>query len=902
MIFRTKSILFCLILCVFNLSAKESKRPLTPESLADWQRITQSHISNDGRFVVVNHEPWKGDGTVLLFNSNGKEITSFSPAKNPRFSVSSRYLIVEQKPSEAEVEKLKKQKTKPEQMPLDNLILFSANGEQEVIDSIRTYKVAEESDWLAYQQGNGKDSTLFIRSLDGRTKYNVPAVSDFDFSEKGGNLYFITKGDSLTWKQGIYVYQTSSKTVTSIKEGEGNYKKAAFDKAGNLFAFLFAEKAEKDSTDKKSANSLYLSNSNETAQMISTEFLPSDWIINDNGKVSFSENGEYLFFPTSPEPCQEDTTILAENRPDVQIWNWNESIQYTQQHVDFKTDTKKTYTAVLHIPSSKKVQLNTPEFPDLQLPRFGDVALTGTSEPYGTERMWTGRRKADVYSIDLKTGKRMLLIEKNDSRIQISPAGKYCLWYNETDSSWFSHSFENQKTYQLTTPDTFQAWNSENDVPDHPSAYGSAGWSKDDQFVLIYDRYDIWRFSPEGTEIPVNLTTNGKKEGITYRIKLLDNEETFIDLKKPQFLLGFDEKTKSTGFYSASFDKRNQPKELLTGDFKATLLAKAKDTDAIIYTTETFSHYPDIIYSDLSCRKSIKLTSLGSQQEEIRWGTAELISWTSLDGKPLEGVVYKPENFDSSRKYPLIVNFYERNSDTFHSYRMPEPHRSTVDYHLYNSNEYIIFNPDIHYEDGYPGESCFNCVMPGIASLINQGFINEKAIAAQGHSWGGYQVAYLATRTNLFAAIESGAPVVNMYSAYGGIRWGTGLNRSFQYEHGQSRIGATPWESPLRYQENSPLFTMDKVTTPTLIMHNDADGHVPWYQGIEYFVALKRLQKPVWLLNYSGEPHWPMKIPNRLDFQKRMFQFFDHYLKGSPMPKWMEEGVKATDQPFELGY
>ena len=215
---------------------------------------------------------------------------------------------------------------------------------------------------------------------------------------------------------------------------------------------------------------------------------------------------------------------------------------------------------------------------------------------------------------------------------------------------------------------------------------------------------------------------------------------------------------------------------------------------------------------------------------------------------------------------------------------------------------YNVFNPDIRYVDGYPGESCYNCLMPGITMMIAKGYIDEKGIGAQGHSWGGYQVAYLATRTNLFSAIESGAPVVNMFSAYGGIRWGSGMARSFQYEHTQSRLGATPWSSPLRYLENSPLFTMDKVQTPILIMHNDADGHVPWYQGIEYFVAMKRLGKPCWLLNYTGEPHWPMHMANRIDFQRRMFQFFNHYLKNDKMPKWMSEGVPAVEQPFELGY
>jgi dienelactone hydrolase len=459
-----------------------------------------------------------------------------------------------------------------------------------------------------------------------------------------------------------------------------------------------------------------------------------------------------------------------------------------------------------------------------------------------------------------------------------------------------------KKEYRLTTPASFLAWDENNDVPDYPSPYGIAGWTKNDEYILLYDRYDIWQFDPEGNKLPVNLTMNGRNKQITYRYTPLDKEETAINRDSLLLLSGFDEQTKGYGYYKARFSSPAAPVTLLAGNFRLNIPLKAKKANTVIYTSETFEQYPDVKLTDLSFRRSVQLTDGYKQQQNILWGNAELVSWTSLDGKPLQGVIYKPDNFDPQKKYPLVVNFYERNAETLYSYRMPEPHRSTIDYHFYNSNGYILFNPDVVYEDGYPGESCFNSVMPGISLLISKGYIDEKAIGAQGHSWGGYQVAYLATRTNLFAAIESGAPVVNMFSAYGGIRWGSGLNRSFQYEHTQSRIGATIWESPLRYSENSPLFTMDKVTTPILIMHNDNDGHVPWYQGIEYFVALKRLQKPVWLLNYTGEVHWPMKMANRVDFQKRMFQFFEHYLKDKPMPRWMSEGIPAIDQDFELGY
>jgi len=812
---------------------------------------------------------------------------------------------VEEKPSETEVEALKLKKTKRDQMPMDKLILFPVSGQREVLDSVRTYKLSESADWLAYQRGSKKDSMLYIRSLDGKMTDSIPAVSDFDFSKQGSVLYLVSSGDTIKTKPGIYTYQTNSQKYTFIKEGNGNFRKVQFDKGGGKLTFLYAPEAEKDSTDEKSKYALFMSLNADTAIKVAdqgNDAIPQDWIITPQGDITFSENGEFLFFATSPEPRQRDTTTLVENRPDVQIWNWNESVQYTQQSVDRRKEARKAFTAVLHIPSGKINQLSTPDLSDLQIPANGSLALVSTAEPYGTERMWRGRSRQDIYIIDMKNGEKTPLLSGVESRVRISPAGKFGFWYNESDSSWFTCQLADKQIVRLTTPQSFPAWNEENDIPDYPDAYGAAGWTKDDEHLLLYDRNDIWQFNPLAKEEPVNLTVNGKTLNIRYQLNQLDKDVKYIDRAQPQLINGFNESTKESGFYSATLNKPSQPQRLLAGQFKASFLSKAKNSDAIIYTTETFSHYPEIRYSDLRFKKPVQLTSLGKQQEGIRWGTAELTSWISLDGTKLEGVIYKPVDFDPNKKYPLIVNFYERNAETFYSYRMPEPHRSTVDYHLYNSNGYIIFNPDIRYTEGYPGESCFNSVMPGIASLIAQGYIDEKAIAAQGHSWGGYQVAYLATRTNLFAAIESGAPVVNMFSAYGGIRWGTGLNRSFQYEHGQSRIGATPWETPLRYQENSPLFTMDKVTTPILIMHNDADGHVPWYQGIEYFVALKRLQKPVWMLNYTGEPHWPMKMANRVDFQKRMFQFFEHYLKGKDMPQWMSEGVKAVDQPFELGY
>ena len=296
------------------------------------------------------------------------------------------------------------------------------------------------------------------------------------------------------------------------------------------------------------------------------------------------------------------------------------------------------------------------------------------------------------------------------------------------------------------------------------------------------------------------------------------------------------------------------------------------------------------------------MSDANPQQNQYNWGSIELVDWISLDGKKLKGMLVKPENFDASKKYPLLVNFYEKSSNGLHRHRHPKAERSSLNYSFYASRGYVIFNPDVEYRVGYPGESAYNCVIPGVTSLIEKGFIDADNIGVQGHSWGGYQIAYLVTKTNIFKAAESGAPVPNMISAYGGIRWWTGLSRQFQYEHTQSRIGGTPWEYPSRYIENSPIFNIDKINTPLLIMHNDADGHVPWYQGIEFFVSLRRLGKPSWFLNYNDEPHWPLKHKNRKDFNIRMAQFFDYYLKGTGKPAWMKHGVSPMQKGYQQGY
>ena len=411
-------------------------------------------------------------------------------------------------------------------------------------------------------------------------------------------------------------------------------------------------------------------NAGEARELVSrtTAGLPEGWVVSPNQRLSFSDDATRLFLGTAPAPLRKDSTVLDANRPNVQVWNWDEPVQYTVQHYNVKRDLKKSYAAVYQLNDQKLVQIADVELPDAQLPvkGMGDWAIVSTSKPYSLSSMWEGRTRSDYYKVSLATGERTLIAEADYAGYRLSPAGKYVGTYNLTDSCWYTINLADNRKVQLTTPQSFPAWDEDSDYPDYPRPHGYAGWTKDDAALLIYDRYDIWSFDPEGKKAPVKLTKAGREKQVTYRRIVLDREQVDIDLKQPMLLTGFNEVDKSTAIYRARLVAPSTPALLAGGAFNYANVMKAKNADKYIYSRENFEIFPDVWATDANFKKGIQLTQGIRQQEPYIWGTAELISWISLDGKKIEGVIYKPANFDPNKKYPMIVNFYERNAETLH--------------------------------------------------------------------------------------------------------------------------------------------------------------------------------------------------------------------------------------------
>jgi len=392
----------------------------------------------------------------------------------------------------------------------------------------------------------------------------------------------------------------------------------------------------------------------------------------------------------------------------------------------------------------------------------------------------------------------------------------------------------------------------------------------------------------------------GRQNKLRFRYRLPVDKQKFIELKDDLLLLTQNDVTKEWGYYRKPLAGTKAPEKLALAPMAYSNVAQAENARRYIYTKSSVSQPADV-YVSADLKTETKLSAINAQQKDYNWLTAELVHWTTPQGHAATGVLYKPENFDPTKKYPMVAYFYEKLSDGIYRYQAPAPTPSRLDIITFASNGYLVFTPDISYTVGEPGPSAVEYVNSGVEALKQNPWVDAAHIGIQGQSWGGYQVAYLITQTNLYAAAWAGAPVVNMTSAYGGIRWESGMSRQFQYERTQSRIGGTLWEKPEAYIRNSPLFALPKVQTPVVIMSNDADGAVPWYQGIEMFTDLRRLGKPVWLLQYNGEAHNLVKRENRKDISIRELQFFDHYLKGAPAPVWLDKGVPAVEKGRNWG-
>lgn len=938
-------------------AAAQQQRPMDHDDALRWNRIASPSLSPDGAWLAFVLAAVEGDPTLSVRAAREGGPTLLVRGTNPVFTSDSRFLVYEAPPVEAVVDSLKREGKKGDELPGDSLAVARLAavfaGDEPALDGIRTlgavksHKVASDGGWVAFvpveeeededenegegtpepaepetpgpsepeEEGGDEEtprkkkkagSPLVLLELATGEETRYEDVAAYFFAEEAPVLFFSTSTEDGTG-DGAFVVNLADGARFALLEGEGNYKQLALAKDGSRAAFL----SDRDDYEAEQAEYvLYQASAPgwEAAAVAgsATEGVPEGWWVSEHGAVRFSEGGSRLRFGTAPRPEPEpgeDEEPLEDDKVVLDVWNWKDPYLQPMQLVQAEQERNRAYAATAPVDGGAVVQLASPDLPAIRFAPEGDAdyAVGVTDVPYRQLLSWDGRYN-DVYAVEVATGARRRIAEqaKGFGGASISPAGRYAAWWDGAQRHWMVAELDGGAPVAASAEVPHAVWNELDDHPDLPPPYGRAGWTEDDDAFLFYDRYDVWAFAPATGDL-ANLTGGaGREAGLRFRYVRTEPELDHIP-GGDALWEAFHYKNKRSGFFRGRTDRSAPPREVVMADKRFRLRGKAEDADRWLVSREDFREYPDLWVTDGSITDMVRMSDANPQQSDYVWGSAEIVEWTSNDGVPLQGILFKPDGFDSSRKHPMMVYFYERMSDGIHAYRSPVPGGSSVSVPFYVSRGYVVFIPDIPYEIGYPGESALDAVVPGVLRVLAEGFVDKDRVGVQGHSWGGYQIAYMITKTNLFAAAEAGAPVSNMTSAYGGIRWQSGMSRMFQYERTQSRIGGTLWESTNEYLHNSPVFYADKIETPLLMMHNDEDGAVPWYQGIEMFVAMRRLQKPVWMLNYNGEAHGLRKEPNRKDWAVRMQQFFDHYLQDAPAPVWMEDGIPAVDKGKTLG-
>ncbi len=801
-------------------------------------------------------------------------------------------------------------------------LLFIADSLRNMAEEIKTKGV------LALQPALKKDSSgpalrpgeegteLVLHNVSTGVRRHFALVSDYYFNEMGTIAVITTtkrNKDPHSKASVLWVDLATGKTDTIFKRFN-DVRNLAMQDDGSQLAFI----AERDSVARgmrKFYKLWYYKPGMDSAVLkvdTTTAGIMKGLTVNENVKPVFSKDGKKIYFSVSPVRRQKNNELVEFETARLDVWNYKDDYLQPQQLVNLNRELRRGYLAVLHTDANKVVQLGSDDAEDINLLNEGnsDYVLATSTKGNRIEAQWMGFAARNAYLISTKDGSRKKIKDKQHFGLTASPEGKYILWYDATSRHYFTYNTVNGQTKDITTQIPEGLFDDENDTPDEPSSYGIGGWVENDKAVLINDKYDVWQVDPDGIQPPVNITNAyGKKNNIVLRNINFDRQDEGrvrrdsianpVKAGQQLFFSAFNKTTKYAGYFTKALGKKGDPALLVMSPNTYMQPEKAANAEAFIVTKASVSDMD--LYTSKDLKSFAKVSNLNEQQKKYNWLTADLVKWKMFDGREAEGLLFKPENFDSTKKYPVVFYFYERNSDGLYLYRAPAPSASTINIPYFASNDYLVFVPDIVYKTGQPGEDAYNSVGSAAKFLSKKHWVDSTKLAIQGQSWGGYQVAYLVTRTNMFAVASAGAPVANMTSAYGGIRWTTGLNRQFQYEHTQSRIGATLWDSTDLYIKNSPLFSVPKITTPLLIMHNDADGSVPWYQGIELFTAMRRLGKQVWMLQYNGEDHNLMERRNRKDLSVRLSQYFDHFLKGAPAPKWLEEGVPATLKGIDWG-
>lgn len=863
------------------------KRLIDSSTYSNWPSVIEEDISNDGKFACysIENEP-KGfrTGVVMSLRNKWKFVI---PYISGRITICSGFRIA---------------------LWINNndslCIIKLGTSEVSYIPNVSSFEIKENS--LFYRL-KGPGNNLVRRCMKTAELRFYSSVSLYKVSLNGEILVLLqTSKEEKEFTQEVNIVNVRGNEFHNIWKGV-DINSITMDEEGKQLAFIGVDRMYK-----KKAIWYYKLSDRESLKCLakdSSEGIPGGGKIGEI--IRFSKDGGQIFFTlTEGDPARSES---AKDAIQVDIWNYND--QKLQSH-QMSSPISRNYTGAIRVGTDKVFQL---EYTDewLALPNTTYVSDTFAlirkqqNDGMGGEIKWNVSCRIYWYLISTINGSRKLLsFVEGNNLVELSPSQKYIIYFNKELNNYFSYEIKSSKIRNITQGIN-EFWG--NDIKSEYYRYRSiGGWEQDDATVIIYGQNDIWQIDPAGIIPPVNLTNAyGREHNFVFTLAIDPYNQRYLSRNEVLLFSAFNQETKESGFYKKKLGTIGNPDSLTMGPYIYDVAGnqsiqsiynfcplKARSAKRYIVKRMSATEAPN--YFTTSDFKKFRAISRMQPQEAYNWYTSELHNWESINGTKIKGILYKPENFDSLHRYPVIIHYYEKKSDGLNAYLIPEAlsEACNISIPYYVSNGYLVFCPDIHYVIGDPMEGTYESIVSAALHLAKIPFVNAKKIALQGCSWGGIQTNYLVTKTSLFAAACSASGIADWISSYGSIL-GYGASLQGMYEIGQFRMGGTLWEITNKYIENSPILYANKISTPILLMHTKDDGICSFSNAIEFFTALRRLRKRSWMLVYEGN-HGVLGNEAK-DYSIRMKQFFDHYLKDSLPPIWMTRGVPANQRGFTTG-
>ncbi len=921
----------------FSVLKAETPGPVSWQDVASWKHIPGRvpTLSADGQWFAYWYSPNDGPSELILQSTTDETRKTWDIGQTPssgapgaiRFSADSRFLAFTVFP-----EKEKQENDKA----TNKLTLVDLQNDQESsFENVKGFTFAEENPlWLAVHLNTpkskedkqaGKGSNLLLVELQTGNQLSFGNVSDFSFNKKGHWLAMVIDAYAQAGN-GLQLRNMNTGALLSPENDQAEYSRLSWTQEGDGLTLLKGTKSEDFEEDvysvialkgfEKGSPKKVVFNPHEVADF------PEDMTISPNYSPRWSDNLNTLFFGIHRNEIKEKEEVAdslqqvenfffqangnspdkkKEEKTDVIIWHWQDSRLQSVQRTRETQDKNFSYLSLYHVEEDQFIRLADDNLRTINIAPKQKYGIGMDNNSYELLAGMSGKQYADIYTVDLLTGQRELILERFQTlgRPIASPDGLKFAFYNQ--AHYYSCDMTTGQITPLTTeiPSSFVDQTSDHNIELPPTPF--IGWSSDSKEVLIRDNWNIWKISQDGKRY-TNLTIDGTENGKQYQGRYtLEEDEQGIDMRQPLFLRVMDQNTKETGI--ARIDRGRPGTTLLMQDAAVFgNLRKAKDQDIYLFTRETVTEAPDYyMANNAELKNPKKITNIYPDQENFLLSPgSQLITYVSDRGDTLQAALFLPAGYEEGKQYPTVVYIYERLTQGLNSYARPSFPGGGFNRAMYTSNGYAVLMPDITYTLNDPGMSAVWCVLPAVDAAVATGVVDNDNVAIHGHSWGGYQTSFLITQTDRFKAAVAGAPLTNMISMYSLIYWNSGNSNQSIFESSQGRLAPGYWDNMDAFERNSPVYFAKNVNTPLLLMHNDKDGAVDFTQGIEYYNTLRRQNKPVIMLQYEGENHGLRKQPNQLDYALRMMEFLDFHLKGKEAAEWILKGVPRLQMEEHL--